>query len=311
MESKLTRRGPRQTCPAEGRAHGLPAATPITVLYCCERWEHYRSQIIDERQTQVPFYFDESIHDQRGQFILGAYVSGPDPTEAISDALTAVGLDPDRDEFKSCAKMSEHPEQQALRGRLRDILQGRWLYRYGVVVVPARERPSFGKEALIGLRKICLANGLTPGGQDAYFDIGIFPSARRGLELADEIGVSRYCVLHPEEDSRQVKGLQLADLIAHTCGTMLLDALGLLSKTVKAGANSGYPPDLDIKLGFELWATVRYQFFNGGVPKGASTNEEFVVDVARYGLHVAESCSPELRDAALARFGQQYLGCIH
>ncbi len=257
----------------------------------------------------MAFYFDESIHDRRGQFILGAFVYGPDPTEGISDALTAVGLDPDRDEFKSSTKMSEHPEQQALRSRLHGILQGH--YHYGVVVVPARERQSLGREALIGLEKICLANGLTQKREDAYFDVGIFPRARRARELADEIGVSRYCDLHPEEDSRRIKGLQLADLVAHTCGTMLLDALGLLSKTVKAGANSGYPPDLDIKLGFELWATVRWQFFNGGAPKNARSNRDFVVNVAGYGLHVAESCSPALRDAAQARFGQQYLGCIH
>ena len=161
------------------------------------------------------------------------------------------------------------------------------------------------------LAKICLANGLAHRREDAYFDTGIFPSARRGLELADQIGVSRYCDVHPEEDSRHAKGLQLADLVAHTCGTMLLDALGLLSKTVKAGADSGYPPDLDIELGFELWATVRYQFFNGGFPKNVQSNQDMVVDVAPYGLQVADSCSPEVREAAVARFGKQYLGCIH
>jgi len=257
----------------------------------------------------MPFYFDESIHDRRGQFILGAFVFGPDPSAAIRDAITAVGLDPDRDEFKSSTKMSEHPEHQALRAQLHDILQP--TYRYGVVVVPARERPSLGREALIGLAKICHANGLTHRREDAYFDAGIFSSARRGLELADQIGVSGYCDVHPEEDSRRAKGLQLADLVAHTCGTMLLDALGLLCKTVKAGPNSGYPPNLDMELGFELWATVRWQFFSGGFQTNVRSNEDMVVDVAGYGLHVAESCSPELHDAALARFGKQYLGCIH
>jgi hypothetical protein len=92
---------------------------------------------------------------------------------------------------------------------------------------------------------------------------------------------------------------------------MLLDQLGLLHKMVKAGPNSGYAPDLDIELGFELWASVRYQLFNGGLPNNIQSNEDMIVDVARYGLHIAETCSPKLRDAALARFGTQYLGCIH
>ncbi len=92
---------------------------------------------------------------------------------------------------------------------------------------------------------------------------------------------------------------------------MLLDALGLLSKVVKAGPDSGYDPDLDIELGFELWASVRYQFFSSGLPNNVHSNEDMVVEVAPYGLHIAESCSAKLRQAALARFGRQYLGCIH
>ena len=32
------------------------------------------------------FYFDESIHD-RGGFVLGAYVYGPDPTHAVDAVL--------------------------------------------------------------------------------------------------------------------------------------------------------------------------------------------------------------------------------
>jgi hypothetical protein len=38
---------------------------------------------------------------------------------------------------------------------------------------------------------------------------------------------------------------------------MLLERLGHLKKMVKGGANSGYDPDLDIGLGFELWASLR------------------------------------------------------
>jgi hypothetical protein len=256
----------------------------------------------------MPFYFDESIH-QRGEFILGAYVFGPDATNAVNAALAAAGLAPDRDEFKSSTKMTEHPEQQALRQELHNILH--LTYHYALVVVPHQERESLGREALLGLAKVWVANGLTHQDEHAYFDKGIFPSARRAMELAQQLGVSQYCEVHAEQDSRRVKGLQLADLVAHTCATMLLDALGLFSKLVKAGPNSGYDPDLHIELGFELWVSVRYQFFNGGLPDNVQSNEDMVVEVAPYGLHIAESCSPKLRDAALARFGKQYWGCIH
>jgi hypothetical protein len=256
----------------------------------------------------MPFYIDESIH-RRGDFIIGACVFGPDPTDLINAALTAVGLDPDCDEFKSSAKMTEHPEQQALRRELQNILHR--TYRFAVVIVPHQERASLGREILLGLDKVCRANDLAHLHESAYFDKGIFSSAQSAMKLAQQLGVSKYCEVHPEQDSRLAKGVQLADLVAHTCALMLLDALGLLSKVVKAGPDSGYDPYLDTDLGFELWASVRYQFFNGGLHNIVETNEDMVVDVATYGLHIAESCSPRLREAALVRFGTQYWGCIH
>ena len=257
----------------------------------------------------MPFYFDESIHDNRGEFILGAFVFGVDPTVDVRNAITAVGLDPDKDEFKSSAKMQNHPEQRLLREKLYQVLKLE--YRYGVVVVPRTERRRLGEEALRGLVKICRANRLTNRREDAYFDSGIFQSESHGNELARVTGASQYCAVHPEQDSRLVNGLQLADLVAHACANMLLDALGLLTKKIKAGANSGYPPDMEIALGFHQWAGVRWNFFSGGLPKPIHSNEDMVVEVADYGLHIADSCSQRLREAALARFGRQYLGCIH
>src|SRR5207302_7350854 len=119
-----------------------------------------------------------------------------------------------------------------------------------------------------GLATICQANSLNQQREPVYFDEGIFSSTRAARQLSEQTSAARYCDVLAEQDSRYIKGLQLADLVAHTCATMLLDALGLLPKLVKAGPNSGYDADLDIELAFELWAGVRYQFFNGGIPSG-------------------------------------------
>src|SRR2546427_141828 len=145
----------------------------------------------------MPFYFDESIHE-RGRFILGAYVFGPAPTDDVNRALAAVGLRPDRHEFKSSAKMAEHPEQQALRREFHNMLHMN--YRYGVVVVPHCERASLGREALVGLAEICEANRLTRRREAAYFDKGIFSSRRGALHLAEEVGVAQHCEIHAEQD---------------------------------------------------------------------------------------------------------------
>ena len=54
------------------------------------------------------FYFDESIQT-KAQFIVGAYVYCPDAETAVSNAIKRVGLHAGVDEFKSSARMSEHP----------------------------------------------------------------------------------------------------------------------------------------------------------------------------------------------------------
>ena len=254
------------------------------------------------------FYIDESIHE-RGGFILGAYVYGPNPNSKITHALLKCGLRPGTDEFKSSATMSQHLEQVALREELRDVLGGN--FQIGVLVMPSTERRELGREALCGLRKFVMANDLTQKGLRAFIDEGFFSSREEAKQLAMTVEIDDLCQIEAEQDSREIKGLQLADLVAHTCATMLLETLGLVSKQVKAGPHSGYDPDLELDLGFELWAGIRYLFFNGELPSTVESNEGMIVDVASYGLHVPAACSQELREAAIERFGESYLGCIH
>jgi len=256
----------------------------------------------------MPIFIDESLQDV-GNFIVGAVVHGPDPTVAVDRALEAVGLKPGIDEFKSSARMDADPALPMVRRQLRAVLTGG--YRWGVVVAPRNPREGFGEEVLRGLKKILTANGLEKERPVVFLDEGIFRRAADADDVARDLGLDQLSDIRAEQDSAQVRGLQLADLVAHTCGIMLLDQLGLITKTVKAGPSSGYDPDLDVGLGFELWATVRYQFFNGRLPAEINSNEGMVVEVAPYGLYVANSCRSTLRTAAEQRFGRQYLGCIH
>ena len=91
---------------------------------------------------------------------------------------------------------------------------------------------------------------------------------------------------------------------------MLLDALGKINKTVNV-AYSGYDDDVEIDLGFEMWAGIRYAFLSVG--NGADIDDEdfAVVLVEPHGLYIDPSASPEVSAAARKRFGSMYLGCIH
>ena len=256
------------------------------------------------------FYFDESIQHRAG-FIVGAFVySKTDLTPAVFKAISDAGLEPRVDEFKSGARMDMRPEQVKARAGLRRILQ---TLRIGLAVVPVSTRSSLGTEALFALEKIIVANWLVASGHQVYFDEGIAvdPDMTAGL-LGARVGVP--CHVFLNQDSRLVGGIQVADLVAHSMGVMLLEHLGYLTKMVKAGENSGYDPDLDIELGFELWAVLRNSFFMSGQPISRSEDDPrtlSTVNVADYGLHIATSCAEALRVAVVERFGECYLGCIH
>lgn len=254
------------------------------------------------------FFFDESIHQNPG-FILGTFVGlKDDPGNLIADALIACGLDPSVDEYKSRALKKDNPKQTQLREMLWEMLFLR--AKVAVCIGPTSERDCFGFEALRCLKKVIDSNRIFEN-NSVFFDQGFFPRSCDSDSLKKEFQLHENTGLYLEQDSRRVRGLQLADLTAHTCSMMLLDTLGLIKKTVKAGENSGYPPDLEVELGFEMWANVRWLFFNGGFPSKFETHEDFIVNVADYGLHIYENCSEQIKQSALDRFGTCYLGCIH
>jgi|SoiMethySBSTD1v2_1073268.scaffolds.fasta_scaffold05100_4 hypothetical protein len=255
------------------------------------------------------FYVDDSVQD-RGDFVLGAVVFGPDAEVAVSEAIEKAGLRPGVDEFKSSVRMSQHPEQVKLREDPRYLLHG---YRIGVLVVPRSERSNLGHYALQAVDQFSNANGLrSEPDLQLFLDEGMFASNASMSQSVVAIGIDRYCSVHPEQDSREIKGLQLADLAAHTAGLMLPDSLGLLKKVVRAGDKSGYEPDTEIELGFEMWASLRYQFFSAGpVPDQDPVYNGALTKVGSNGLFIAPSCDDRLRAAAIDRFDDCYWGCIH
>lgn len=256
------------------------------------------------------FYFDETIREHGG-FIIGAFVYfADDMTPKVHAAIEQVGMRPGVDEFKSGSRMDRNPKQAELRDRLMAILSST---RIGVVVVPVAERALLGHHALLGLRKMLSANGLAQKSHSVFLDQGITVDPDSYIGLLGEPGA--FCEIHQSQDSRLIGGIQLADLAAHLLGGMLLENLGLISKSVRAGENSGYDPDLNIELGFELWASLRYQFFMAQQPIPSTVPDhpigDLTFDVENYGLHISDGCSQTLREGAIQCFGTCYLGCIH
>jgi hypothetical protein len=257
-------------------------------------------------------YFDESIQD-RGRFIIGALVySDRDLSPDVELAIAEVGLVPRVDEYKSSNKMEGDHAARQLRAAISELLQDTQI---AIVVLPSKARASLGIEAATALSRLIDANGLTSERHEAFFDEGIQISEEEVTALSKKSYGA--CRVYVNQNSKLVSGIQVADLAAHYAGTMLAEQMGLTTKIVKAGDDSGYDPDLQIELGFEIWARLRYAFFKE--PRNIAADEIDgldMVDIATFnvkgfGLFVANSCDSELSQAANQRFGTCYLGCVH
>jgi len=253
-------------------------------------------------------YIDDSVHD-RGNFIISGIIVTKENVEyRISESLKNNGFDPEKYEFKSGLDYRKFPKMLDVRNDLKNIISSGC--KIGLVVLPITERQNIGIETFKGLKQIINSNNFEKN-IEIYVDENYFKNVSAGEKYAKEIGLEN-CELYLEVDSKKIKGIQLADLVAHTYSTMLLEQLKIIDKKVKAGDNSGYEPDLEIELGFELWAGIRYnllgeidmeRFENGdGVPMKITEP---------YGLYVSEYCDNTLKKNAKERFGEIYMGCIH
>ncbi len=68
---------------------------------------------------------------------------------------------------------------------------------------------------------------------------------------------------------------------------------------------------MEIELGFEMWAGIRYAFLSQNKSNPKDDFELAKVDVFPWGLFVDDSVDEVIASTAKDRFGEMYLGCIH
>ncbi|MGP4672210.1 hypothetical protein ACSV5N_09800 [Agrobacterium salinitolerans] len=245
---------------------------------------------------ELQVYVDESIH-VRGDFIvIAAVCCYSDVQQNVYRALSECGFDPARDEFKSSMRMSGNPSAQDLRRRLQILLND---CKIAMAICPISERASIATHVAELLSTLQLPSGgriLT-----IHLDEGIRPSK---ASMPAGASVRYGC------NSRLVAGIQLADCAAHLIATMLLEELGLVSKTVPASSvyegQSG-----EIELAWTLWATVRYAL-SGGTPAGGNDEFGFPEPLMKpFGLLVSDACSDAVKSAVEKRLSTVWVGCIH
>lgn len=250
------------------------------------------------------FYIDDSVHDKAG-FIIGACVyTDTDIDAKVTEIIKSCGFDSDCFEYKSSANYSKEPEKGKVREQLKELLVA--TCRLGIVIIPRTNREHLGFECIKAVRQFIGSNEGIKKPISVYFDQGMFASKDKAEELITSLNFSD-CTFYLEQNSIEIKGIQLADLAAHISSIQLKDALGLVTKTVKSTDSQ-----LDIELGFEMWATIRYTFFNKGTKLYIDDPiADATLKVEPHGLFISELCDKKLSETARAKFGNVYLGCIH
>ncbi len=241
-------------------------------------------------------FVDESIHD-RGDFIVAAAVcSHADVHQEVIQALSDCGFDPARDEFKSSMRMNGNAEAQDLRQYLQNILSR---CKIGVAVCPTSERANLVTHVAELLSNL----DVSPGTQfkTIHFDEGM---KRTSAQMPAKANIRFNC------DSKLVAGIQLADCAAHLISTILLDELGLFSKTVPA--NTVYQDqEGEIELAWTLWATIRYALAGRTSVGECDEYDQPVPILNSFGVVVSDGCSDSVKAAVEKRLSTVWVGCIH
>ncbi|HWZ22789.1 MAG TPA: DUF3800 domain-containing protein [Cytophagaceae bacterium] len=254
-------------------------------------------------------YIDDSIHDNGGFIICACVYSEHDLSLDISSILKKSGYDPSKAEFKSSTNYTHEPQMEKVRHELRNLLYNKRC-QFGLVIVPRNERQNAGFECLLALNQFIKYNNITEP-VDLYFDEGLFPSVNKAIKASkymDSANLNFYF----EQNSITVKGLQLADLVAHTTSIMLKAKMGLTKKNIQIPYASDPNDLIDVSIEFALWASIRYNFFCKKTKK--PINDPIIdatLDVEPYGLYISEKCEATLAENARATFSTVYVGCIH
>lgn len=253
-------------------------------------------------------YLDDSKHHRFGFSLAAFVICDSDRSEYISSVFQKFGYDPETFEYKSSSKMANDESLRALRSALKSFI-GRHC-KIAVCVVDGDKR--LGPAALELLTATLSHSHLRGQSHEVFFDEGLFQSSKSASQLVEGEPRFRLCKFRFEQDSRKHLGIQLADIVAHTCSTMLLETLGHITKKVVLNAPGDSVYDgLEAELGFEMWAGIRYAFLSNNKPNPKDDLDLASVDVYPWGLFIDESVDERIYSSAMKRFGENYLGCIH
>ena len=272
-------------------------------------------------------YIDESIHPHYKFIVTALVVTQTDVSPLVEDALRAAGLQPGKDEFKSGARMEGNESLWELRDALLGVVS--FNSKLAFYISNPSHRNELGAGILSTIELLAKKNGLNLSDSNVYLDEGIF----RSVDDANRTFGGFECLagvnFNPEQDSKKIAGIQLADLVANSMSQTLRETVTGCEKIVNIGGpDTGYHEDETAPLGWELLMNVRYNFFTRNIVFEGETFDRdtnpYVLgpdeDQVDYGMHpeilgwsifLSDNIADRVRQAVSDRLGKIWLGCIH
>lgn len=250
-------------------------------------------------------YIDESIHAREGIIVIAAVYANEDMTPVLNNMMVAAGLDPERTEYKSSVNYANNLAMANLRERLKTLFNGG--VKIGVAIIPADQRKSIAFEALKAAEQFIVHNKLTLP-VEVFMDQGM---TKNNDAIREFMGTLKPGIrVHLEQDSKSLKGIQLADLAAHCTAIKFKCDMGINNKVVKVKDDDIYE---EMELGFEMFATLRYAFFVNPENSSSDQSQHIAADLSVFphGLYLSELSDETFNEDVMAVFGKIYLGCIH
>lgn len=241
-------------------------------------------------------YVDDSKNAKSGFNCLAFVFMRKDPTEAIYEIYKKCNLG-EGYEYKSRNPKQGNSSDSEIRNELFNLMI--FNCKIALAFFPYRDSGFDETEVYEALNNIIEANNYI--NIDVRFDEGI---------VKKPFSHKRFSSIDVKSKSNEVRGIQLADLIANTASVMLKCETGELSKMVPCNDPS-YPDTIELE--FELWANIRYAILSKN--KEYDENADQIVNATfetfPNGLWVSSNIQKKLDESIKARFGTNYLGCIH
>lgn len=233
-------------------------------------------------------YVDESVCDDYNFVVYACVFLDRDPNDELAGILMQNSIDPECQEYHSRLIHEKNSSLTKLRHALFRYLSQ---YRIAIAVTPNTDNGKI--EFGAALSSFLIVNNIE--------DVSIFLD--RGIVLRrDSLGELNNLKTHLIDncDSKKIRGIQLADLVAHTVASMTKQLLKPIASKKYIKTHEGLTTELD----FELFCKLRYIYFSKQI-------DHNYVQVEPFGLYLSNNCQQEVVEVLRSRLAITYIGCVH